>query len=71
MVRELSIHKSIFNLSTQDADNECFNGGILDTILNNAPSATFGFLTAIPVPYVGCPIFEVTSMVARMGEIEG
>lgn len=62
--------QSIFNPNTQDPDNECFNGGILDTILNNPPS-TIGSLTAILVPYVGCHIYEVTSMVARLGEIEG
>ena len=42
-----------------------------DAILNNAPSTSFGSLTAILVPYVGRPIYEVTLMVASSGEIEG
>ena len=71
VVRELSMKQSIFNPNTQDPDNECFNGGILDNILNKAPSTTFGSLTAILVPNMGCHIYEVTSMVARLGEKEG
>ena len=71
VVRELSMKQSIFNPNTQDPDNECFNGGILNNILNKAPSTTFGSLTAILVPNMGCHIYEVTSMVARLGEKEG
>ena len=63
--------QSIFNPNTQDPDNECFNGGILDTILNNAPSTIFGSLIALLSSHEEHPIYEVTLMVASLEEIEG
>ena len=39
--------------------------------MNNALATTLGSLTAILVPYVGYPIYEETSVVASLGEIEG
>lgn len=49
-------------------NDEHFTGGIQEAILNNAPSTYFGPLTSILVPYVGNPIYEVTLMVASLGE---
>lgn len=39
--------------------------------MNNTLSTIFGSLTALLVPFVGHPIYKVTSMVASLGEIEG
>ena len=62
---------SKFNPNTRGPGDERFTGGIRDASLNNAPSTTFGSLAAILAPYVGRPIYDVTSMVASLGEIEG
>ena len=62
---------SVFNPNIQGPHDKHFTGGMQDAILNNAPSTSFGSLTAILVPYVGRPIYEVTLMVASSGEIEG
>ena len=39
--------------------------------MNNALSTIFRSLTAILVPFVGHPIYKVTSIAASLGEIEG
>ena len=62
---------SKFNPNTQGPGDERFTGGIQDASLNNAPSTTFRSLAAILVPSMGRPIYDVTSMVASLGEIEG
>ena len=62
---------SKFNPNTQGPGDERFTGGIQDASLNNAPSTTFRSLAAILVPPMGPPIYDVTSMVASLGEIEG
>ena len=52
VVRKLGIRQAVFNLNAQSQDNECFTG-MQDAILNSAPSAYFGSLSAILTPYVG------------------
>lgn len=47
--------------NTRGSYDEHFTGGIQDAILNSAPSTTFGSLTTILAPYMGCPIYEVAS----------
>ena len=69
VVRELGMKQSVFNPNTQGPDDRCFTGSILDTILNNAPSTSFGSLTVILAPYMGYSIYEVTSVMARLGEL--
>ena len=69
VVRELRMKQSIFNPNTQGPDDGCFTDSVLDTILNNAPSTSFGSLTVILAPYVGCSIYEATSRMARLGEL--
>ena len=71
VMREPGMKQSIFNPNTQSSYDEHFTGGIQDTILNSALSTTFGCLTTILASYMGHPIYEVASMVASLGEIEG
>ena len=71
VMREPGIKQSIFNPNTQSSYDEYFTGGTQDTLLNSALSTTFGCLTNILAPYMGHPIYEVASMVASLGEIEG
>ena len=61
----------IFNLNTWGPDDKRFTGSIQYAILNNAPSTVFESRTAILVTYVWCPIYEVTLIVASLGETEG
>ena len=56
---------------SRGTDDECFTGRIRDAVLNNAPSTTFGSLTAILAPSVGCLLRKVTWIVASSGETEG
>lgn len=60
--------QSIFNPNTRGPNDERFTGSIREAILNNAPSTFFEPLTAILAPYVGHPIYEMTLMVASLGE---
>lgn len=39
--------------------------------MNNAPSTTFGSLTAILASYVGCLLCKVSWVVTSLGETEG
>ena len=71
VMRELGMKQSIFNTNTRGSCDEHFTGGIQEAILNSAPSTTFGSMTTILAPYMGCPIYEVASMVASLGEIKG
>lgn len=48
-----------------------FTCGVQDAVLDSALSTTFGSLTAILAPVLGHPRYEVMSMVAPLGEIEG
>ena len=68
VVRELGVKQSMFNPNIRDPDDKHFTGGMKDAILNNARSMSCGSLTASLAPYVGHPIYEVTSMVASFGE---
>ena len=43
----------------------------LQTPFEQCPFTSSGSLTAIPAACVGRPIYEVNSMVASLGEIEG
>ena len=71
VMRELGMKQSIFNANTRGSYDEHFTGGIQDAILNCAPSTTFGSRTTILAPCMGCPIYEVASMVASLEEIKG
>ena len=71
VVRKLIIKQQIFNPNNQCPDDEHFMGSIRDTILKNAPFIIFRSLTAILAPYVAYLIYEVTSVMANLGEIEG
>ena len=62
VVRELGMKMLISNQNIQGPHDKHFTGRMQDAILNNASSTSFGSLTAILVPYVGCPIYEVTLM---------
>ena len=63
VMRELGMKQSIFNSNTRGPD-DCFTRDIQDAIMSNAHSTSCGSLTAILAPYVGHPIYEVTSMVS-------
>ena len=41
------------------------------TPFEQCPLTSSGSLTAIPAPCLGRPIYEVTSMVASLGAVEG
>ena len=72
VVRELCMKQAMFNLNIQGLDNEHFTSGMWDAILNNALSTSFRSLTEIILmPYVGCPIYKVTSMLASLRKVEG
>ena len=71
VVRELDMQQLIFLPNSRDSDDECFTGNIQYAILNNAPSTAFESRTAILVTYVWCHIYEVTLIVASLGETEG
>ena len=62
VVRELGMKQSMLNPNTRGPGDDHFTGRMQDAILNNAPSTTFGSLTAILASYVECPIYRVTSM---------
>ena len=71
VVREMGMKQSMFNSNTRGPDDKHVTGGMCDTTLNNAPSTTFGSLTTILVPFVEHPTYEMTLVVASLGEIEG
>lgn len=54
----------MFNLNTKSSDDEQVTSGMQNAILNNALSTFFQSLTSVLVPSVGCPIYEVASIVA-------
>ena len=62
VVRELGMKQSMLNPNTRGTGDDHFTGRMQDAILNNAPSTTFGSLTAILASYVECSIYRVTSM---------
>ena len=71
VVRELDMQQLIFLPNSRDSDDECFTGNIQYAILNNAPSTALESRTAILVTFVWCHIYEVTLIVASLGETEG
>lgn len=71
MVRELGMKQSMLNPNTRCPGDEHFTGRMQVAILNNFPSTTFGSLTAILAPYVGCLLCKVTWVVTSLGETEG
>ena len=60
----------MFNLNIKSLDEEQFTSGMQNAILNNALSTSFGSLTSVLVPSVGCSIYEVASIVASLGKVE-
>ena len=71
VVRELDMRQAMFNLNTWSPDEEHFTGGMWNIILNSTLSTYTEPLPAILTPYVGWPIYEVTSMMASLGDTEG
>lgn len=68
VVRELGVKQSMFNLNSQGPDDERFTGSI-ETPFSTMPVYLFQVLTTILMPYVGRPIYEVTLIVASLGEV--
>lgn len=73
VMKELGMRQVMFKLNTQGPGDEHLEVllEVCKIILNNAPSTYFGSLLVILVSYVGCPIYEVTLMMASLGEAEG
>lgn len=71
IIHELGMQQAMFNLNTRRLDDEWLMTGMQDLVLGTTPSATFGSLVAIPAPYVGKCIHEVTTTMAALGDIEG
>ena len=71
VLRELDMRQAMFNVNTWSPDKEHFTGSMRNTILNSTLSTYFESLPAILTPYVGCCIYEVTSMMASLGDTEG
>ena len=69
VVRELVMKQLIFNPNTQGPDDASFTGYIGNIISNNALSTSFGSLTVILVPYVGHPVYDMTSMVVQFNSV--
>lgn len=62
--------QSMFNLNTRGPDDKRFTGRI-ETPFSTMPVYLFQVLTTILMPYVGRPTYEVTLIVASLGEVEG
>ena len=68
VLRELGMKQSMFNWNTWGPEDKRFIGSRQDTILNNVPSTSFMSSPAILAPYVGPPVYEMTSMEASLEE---
>lgn len=54
----------------QGLDDQRFMNGMQDLVLGTASSTTFGLLVAILAPYEGKHIYEVTTTMAALRDIE-
>lgn len=71
VVRELDMIQEMFNLNIWSPDEEYFTSSMQNTMLNSTLSTYIEPLPAILTPYVGWPIYEVTSMMTSLGDTEG
>lgn len=63
--------QAVFDLNTQEPDDECFTSHMRDLVLDSASPDAFGSLAAVLNLYVEHHIHEVTTAMATLGEAEG
>ena len=68
VLRELGVRNAIYSPENYGPDEEIFTIGMINTVLQMAPTSLFGSLVAILSPRLEQPISEVTHTVADLGE---
>ncbi|KAF6344942.1 hypothetical protein mRhiFer1_010306 [Rhinolophus ferrumequinum] len=70
IIHEMGMRHAIFNLNMQGPDDELFTASMRNLVLDTAPASAFGSFVASLRPYVGRWIYEVTTAMATLGDVE-
>lgn len=70
IIKEVGMHQMIFWEHCNSPDEEVFTTQMKDLILTSGPAGFFGTVAAILTPFVDCHICEITTAIARLGDIE-
>nr|KAF6403649.1 hypothetical protein HJG59_010050 [Molossus molossus] len=70
VIREMGMLQMMFVPHYSSLDEELFTTCMEDMVLANGPSETCGTMVALLAPYMDRPVYEVTTALAWLGDVE-